>query len=230
MKETIMSFWDLWKADYSFKTYAASALSSLIGIVFTIYNGFLGVYYSSIWNGAICIYYVLLAMVRGVIVVHQGKLFGKPDEAEKNHRKRVYYFTHIVMFLMNVSLIIPIVVMIMGDRAYNLGMIPAITMATYTTYRIVMAIIHYSKSRKIDNALVKELRTANLIDTLVAVLTLQNTMIIASAGEITVKMRTLSILSSTVIWLIIVLLSILSFRYSLRSEDNRNHDRRRNIV
>ena len=134
------------------------------------------------------------------------------------------------MFLMNVSLIIPIVVMIMGDRAYNLGMIPAITMATYTTYRIVMAIIHYSKSRKIDNALVKELRTANLIDTLLAVLTLQNTMIIASAGEITVKMRTLSILSSTVIWLIIVLLSILSFRYSLRSEDNRNHDRRRNIV
>lgn len=98
-------------------------------------------------------------------------------------------------------------------------MIPAITMATYTTYRIVMAIMHYSKSRRIDNVLIKELRTANLIDTLVAVVTLQNTMIIASAGEITEKMRTLSIVSSTAIWLIIVLLSVLSFKYSLKSED-----------
>ncbi len=219
MKDVITRFWEVWKADYNFKTFATSALSSLIGIAFTIYNGFLGFYYSSIWNGSICVYYILLAVVRGLIVVYQRKTYDMSEELRRKHERKIFYLTHVIMFLMNVSLIIPIVVMIRGDRTYNLGMIPAITMATYTTYRIVMAIMHYSKSRRIDNVLIKELRTANLIDTLVAVVTLQNTMIIASAGEITEKMRTLSIVSSTAIWLIIVLLSVLSFKYSLKSED-----------
>ncbi|MGN0432653.1 MAG: hypothetical protein ACI4EQ_09905 [Lachnospiraceae bacterium] len=219
MKVVIKRFLDVWKADYNFKTYATSTLSSLIGIAFTIYNGFLGFYYSSIWNCSICVYYILLAVVRGIIVGYQRKTYDISNESGRNHGRKIFYLTHIIMFLMNVSLIVPIAVMIKGGRAYNLGMIPAITMATYTTYRIVMAIMHYSKSRKIDNALVKELRTTNLIDTLVAVLTLQNTMIIASAGEITEEMRILSIISSTVIWLSIVTLSVLSFGYSLRSEN-----------
>lgn len=55
MKGTVKNFFDVWKADYSFKTYASSLLSSLIGLAFTIYNGFLGIYYSSIWNGSICV-------------------------------------------------------------------------------------------------------------------------------------------------------------------------------
>lgn len=218
MKDTIKSFLEVWKADYNFKTFATSAISSIIGIAFTIYNGFLGIYYSSVWNGSICVYYILLAAVRGTIVVYQKKTYGLSDGLG-NRTKKIYCQTHIVMFLMNVSLIIPIAVMIRGDRVYNLGMIPAISMASYTTYRIVMAIIHYSKSRRINNALVKELRTADLVDTLVAVLTLQNTMIIASAGEITPKMKTLSIVSSSAIWLTIVILSILSFLHSLRSEN-----------
>ncbi|MGN0537442.1 MAG: hypothetical protein ACI4M3_05655 [Acutalibacteraceae bacterium] len=218
MKGAIKQFWESWKADYNFKTFVTSALSLLIGIAFTIYNGFLGFYYSSIWNGSICVYYILLAVIRGILVVYQRKIYDMPDKSGSKHGRKIFYLTHIIMFLMNVSLIIPIIVMIKGDRTYNLGMIPAIAIATYTTYRIVMAIIHYSKSRKIDNVLIKELRTANLIDTLVAVLTLQNTMIIASEGEITEKMRTLSIVSSTAIWLVIVILSILSFRYALKSE------------
>ncbi|MGN0370458.1 MAG: hypothetical protein ACI4EW_07920 [Butyrivibrio sp.] len=218
MKDTIKSFLEVWKADYNFKTFATSAISSIIGIAFTIYNGFLGIYYSSVWNGSICVYYILLAVVRGTIVVYQKKTYGLLDGLG-NRTKKIYCLTHIVMFLMNVSLIIPIAVMIRGDRVYNLGMIPAISMAAYTTYRIVMAIIHYSKSRRINNALVKELRTADLVDTLVAVLTLQNTMIIASAGEITSKMKTLSIVSSSAIWIGIVILSVFSFVHSLRSED-----------
>lgn len=226
MKDVVRQFWTEWRTDYHFKTFAASALSSLIGLAFIIYNGFLGVYYSSIWNGSICLYYILLAAVRGILVDCQRKKYDMPDKEKNSQRKKIFYLTHTIMLLMNVSLIVPIAVMIKGDRAYDLGMIPAITMATYTTYRIVTAIMHYSKSRKMDNALTAELRTINLIDTLVAVLTLQNTMILASAGEITGKMRTLSRVSSTAIWLIILILSVLSFRYSLKVPINEIMTRR----
>jgi hypothetical protein len=119
-----------------------------------------------------------------------------------------------MMFVMNASLIVPILAMIKGDRKYDWGLIPAIAIATYTFYRITMAIVHYVKSRKIDNSLVRQLRTFNLIDSFVAVLTLQNTMIIANEGEIAGGMKILSIISSVIIWLVIVVVSVKSFKYS----------------
>ena len=156
-----------------------TSLSFPAGITFAVYNGFLGFYYSCVWNSSICIYYVLLSVVRGIIAAYSKK-------ADENRCvKKIYLVTYIILFMMNISLIIPIAVMIKGDRPYNLGIIPAITMAVYTTYRIVMAVMNYSKSAKNDNIQDRQLGTANLIDALVAVLTLQNTMIIASAGEIT---------------------------------------------
>lgn len=187
-----------------------TSLSFPAGIAFAVYNGFLGFYYSCVWNSSICIYYVLLSVVRGIIAVYRKKADGNRCV------KKIYLVTHIILFMMNLSLIIPIAVMIRGDRPYNLGMIPAITMAVYTTYRIVMAVMNYSKSGKNENIQERQLGTANLIDALVAVLTLQNTMIIASDGEITQEMRILSIVSSTAIWLVIMALTVLSLGYSLK--------------
>jgi hypothetical protein len=119
-----------------------------------------------------------------------------------------------MMFVMNASLIVPIIVMIKGDRKYDWGLIPAIAIASYTFYRIVMAIINYVKSRRNDNFLIRQLRTFNLIDSLVALLTLQNTMIIVNEGEIAGGMKSLSIISSVLIWLVIVVVSVRSFKYS----------------
>jgi uncharacterized membrane protein len=175
-----------------------------------VYNGFLGIYYRSIWNGTICVYYILLATVRGIIVNKQREKYAKNDKLEKI----VHCVTNCIMFVMNVSLIVPILAMIKGERKYDWGLIPAIAIASYTFYRITMAIIHYVKSRKNDNSLVRQLRTFNLIDSLVALLTLQNTMIIANEGEIAGEMKSLSIISSAIIWLVIVLVSVRSFKYS----------------
>jgi len=90
-------------------------------------------------------------------------------------------------------------------------LIPAIAMATYTTYRITMSIIHYIKTRKNHNPLIAEIRLINFVDSLVAILILQNTMIIAVTGEVTSDMKLLSIVSSTGIWIVIMLFTILSF-------------------
>jgi hypothetical protein len=210
VKRIIKDFLKIWRTDYHFQTFASSAISSIIGIAFTVYNGFLGIYYQSIWNGTICVYYILLATLRGIIVNTQRGRYAENDKSERI----VHYVTHCMMLVMNASLIVPILAMIKGDRKYNWGLIPAIAIATYTFYRIVMAIIHYVKSRKNDNSLVRQLRTFNLIDSLVALLTLQNTMIIANEGKIAGGMKCLSIISSAIIWLLIVVMSVRSFKYS----------------
>lgn len=211
MKNRVSAFLDVWKSNYSFKTFFSSAVSSVLGIVFAAYNGFLGIYYASLWNGTIGLYYILLAIIRFTVVISQRKSEKMQSDTRKAHRKKTFITTHIIIIFMNLSLIGPISLMISGNRTYNLGLIPAIAMAAYTTYRIVMAAIHFRKSKTSDNMLVKELRMLNMIDTFVAVLTLQNTMIIANVGGIDGEMKLVSIITSSVIWLGIVILSIVSF-------------------
>ena len=116
------------------------------------------------------------------------------------------------MIFMDMCLIAPIAYMVIGERSYVYGLIPAIAMAAYTTYRITMGIINLGKSRKQENILIKELRTVDLQDSLVAVLTLQNALIIANGSDMQ-AMLALTAWTSAGIWLMIVIFTVKSFLY-----------------
>ncbi len=205
----VKSLLDMWRNDYQFKTAASSALSALIGLGFTIFNGILGIIYHSAWHASICIYYVLLAVVRGIVSGVLGKdTLGKKARGNNEHRK-VFIGTHIVMVFMDIALIFPIAYMVKGERTYEYGLIPAIVMAAYVTYRITMGIIHYRKARRKENLLVRELRTISLNDSMVALLTLQNALIIASGSEMR-SMLQLTSGTSAAIWGAVVVITVIS--------------------
>jgi len=207
---------DMWKADYQFKTFFFSAMSVFIGFGFTIFNAVLGIVYKSVWNGTISVYYVFLAIVRGIIVLSQRKY----DEDDYGSKRKVYIITHILMIFMDLCLIAPIAFMVMGDRTYKYGLIPAITMAAYTTYRVVMGSLQLSSSRKYENILVKELKVINLQDSLVAVLSLQNSLIIATGTSVS-SMVKLTGWTSGGIWLLIVLFTVKSLFYIKKADFNK---------
>ena len=212
MKKIIMGFIDMWKADYQFKTLATSTLSALVGLGFTVFNVVLGIVYKSVWNISISVYYVLLAIVRGIVVHSQRKVIVADNQKKQEQYKRIYFKTHILMIFMDMCLIAPIAYMVIGERSYVYGLIPAIAMAAYTTYRITMGIINLGKSRKQENILIRELRTVNLQDSLVAVLTLQNALIIANGSDMQ-AMLALTAWTSAGIWLMIVIFTVKSFLY-----------------
>ena len=115
------------------------------------------------------------------------------------------------MLAMNIALVVPISLMVLMQKPTNLGLIPAIAMAAYTTYKITMAIVNMRRSR-VYHPLIHELRTINLIDAFVSILTLQNTLIMVNsdAGEGS-SMITLSAISSALIYLTIIIITIKLF-------------------
>lgn len=210
MRKKMNAFLSLWKEDYLFSTVLSSAVSALINVAFTVYNGFLGILYHSAWNCSICVYYLLLSGIRAAVVyAHRGVL--KPRKPELSFQQRkVFFWTHLMLIIMNLALIVPIAVMVRGERSYSLGMIPAIAMAAYTTYRIVISVHHFRKSGKQKNLLLLELRTINLINALVAVLTLQNALIMTNGGQNS-SMMTLTAWTSGGILLLITIITVRSF-------------------
>ena len=133
MQNKTSKFVSRWKTDYNFRTIVNTAVTFFITVAFAIYNGVLGGIDSSIWNGAICVYYLLLAVIRGAIAIAEVKLVGKADEYAFNTRKKVFYSTSIILIVQNFALVVPIVMMIFFQRKVDVDIITAIAIAVHVT-------------------------------------------------------------------------------------------------
>lgn len=195
------------RSDYQLITMITSGVSACINTAFSLFNGIFGLMHRSVWHVSVCIYYAFLLGIRGYILFSIRK---------KREPRAVYIRTHIFLILMSVSMIFPIALMVNGKREYPYGLIPAIAIAAYTTYRITMASIQLRKSRTSSSLLVRELRTINFVDALVAVITLQNTLIMANGG-MTGGMKTLCAWTNAGIYFLMLFAIICSFSFVKRS-------------
>lgn len=112
---------------------------------------------------------------------------------------------------MDFALMLPIALMVVQAKPVNMGQIPSIAMAAYTTCKIVMAFIHIRRKeyRSSRNILVTELRTINVIDALVSVLTLQNTLIMVNqTKDGSQDMFRVSAASSAMIYIAVIVITI----------------------
>lgn len=207
----IKLFLKMWKKDYAFKTMASSMISFGITILFAFYNGVLGIRLVSVWHGSICVFYLLLIAIRGMILLTEKKNIVRNEQEKVYHRHKTYIISSVILLVLNLALILPISLMVILERPVNIGLIPAIAMATYTTYKITMASIHIQKQKNSShsNVLVTELRTINFIDAMVSILTLQNTLIIVNQSKSSADdMFILSAISSAAIYIVIIFTTI----------------------
>lgn len=199
------------KKDYNFKTITSSVISFGISTVFAFYNGFLGICVSSVWHGSICVFYLFLTAIRGLILLTEKRSIISRQHGNVHYRYKTFIISSVILLLLNLALVLPISLMVTLERPVNIGLIPALAIATYTTYKITMASIHIGKQRRsrCGNILIVELRTINFIDALVSVLTLQNTLIMVNQTESSAEdMIALSAVSSAAIYIVILFTTV----------------------
>ncbi len=194
-----------WKTDYDFKTLTAAVVSLGVTAAFALYNGFLGVYHSSLWHGTICVYYLVLVILRAVIVLTEKKAYQSDEREKMTNRCRIV--SSALLLMLNICLIVPISLMVVMERPVGMTLIPAIAMAAYTTYKIVMASVNLKRRKRSSDSLVRLLRAISFIEALVSILTLQNTLIMVNSGGGIGSMLTLTALTSGIIWLSILVVS-----------------------
>lgn len=213
MIKSIRSFID--KIILFFKKYAF-LISVCLAFFFCIYNGFIGFYKKTIWNIAIFAYYLLLLTIRMILYVREKKS-KKENEKDIRRDKQIYISTSIIMLLMNVAMILPAILLINHQKEVNLSMISAIAVATYTTYKVTLAIIKFCKVQKEQNLIYKQVRMVNLFDALMSVLTLQNTLTIVASDGNDGDMYTFSIVTTIVMILAVTVISIYTFKKNLKN-------------
>ncbi len=202
--ELFKALFEQWKTDFEFKTIVAAFGALPVTFLFACYNGFLGIYHRSLWYGAICIYYLILLLLRGSIVATEGRIALKPELASK--RNLLCVVMSFWLLVLNLSLITPVTLMVEEQSPVSMSLIPAIAMAAYTFYKITMATINLIKRKQTANNLVRILRTIGFIDALVSILTLQNTLIMVNSTEKDGDLFTLTAVSSGIIFAVIMIL------------------------
>lgn len=204
----VKQFFDRWKTDYDFKAITAALGSLAVTALFALYNGFLGVSHASLWHGSICVYYLVLVILRTTVIA-EGKKAGRKAEPNRALAK-VYIASAALLLFLNVCLIVPVSLMAVRQKPVDMTLIPAITMAAYTTYKVVMSSVNLKRRKRSSDTLVRLLRTINFIDALVSVLSLQNTLIMVNMKGDGSEMLTLSAITSAAIMLAVLALSIVA--------------------
>lgn len=171
----------------------------LPSLFFGIFNLALGIYSSSIYSVSVAIYYFCLFVLR--LIVNQ-----------KISPQKIYGF-YAALIVLDFALIIPILMMLLQQKEINFGLIIAITMATYTTYKVVLTVLYIIKNKKNDITQVRMKMLIHIIDSGVSIINLQYALIIVNGGfTANENMAVLSLISSLSIFLIMIVFSILFFK------------------
>ena len=192
------------KYDYNKRTVFFAFLSVISIICFTVYNGILGFLYDSIWHICIFAYYIFLLLIKGLLVI------GILHKRIKSNQLAIVYLTFALLIIMTIAMIAPAILLVLDKRTYNLGLIPSIASAAYTTYSITMSIVNMKKAKNTDSPIIKQIRLVNIVNTLMSILVLQNTLILANGGY-TDDMKKLSVASSIGIIVLIIFIEIYQF-------------------
>lgn len=206
------------KNDYAFRTFVTSTLSFFVTVAFAGYNIFLSFAYRSGWNIGIAVYYVMLVGIRAYILFSERKLHKSEltDEQKENSRKSLFFIQSILLLVIDLALITPIALMVMQKKNVDYSEIPAISIAAYSTYKIILATRNFVKTRKQHLLSIKILRNINFIDALVSILSLQYVLIMTFGSGIEGEMFKLCAVSSFAVWAIIVAVSVISLVNSIK--------------
>lgn len=207
----IRAFLKALREDYVYKTLVGAGASFACTALFALYHGYLGLRYSSVWHSSICVFYFLLMLIRGSILLTEKKNQGLPETEKELSRHRTFFLSSAMMVALDLSLMLPLALMVTQATPVTMGLVPAIAMAAHTTYKIILASIHFRREKRnpCGNLLVWELRMVHFIDALVSLLTLQNTLIMVNRKHDAANdMFYVSAVSSAVIYAVIVIVTV----------------------
>ena len=103
--------------NWGFRTIVTALISFTMSIAYAVFNGALGITVGSIWFGALAAYYVLLALMRGgLLLYHRRK---KDFDSDSLVRARNYKRCGILLLILNAALSSAIAQMIFDDRSFE---------------------------------------------------------------------------------------------------------------
>ena len=191
----------------------SATLAFAFNLLYAIYHCVLGILNLSFWFIAMCAFYGILAIMRFSAVL-----------CERNHQKSPDNDTELfVMKLSGILLVILSIVLatvsyisLSQNIAAKHGEIIMITIATYTFYKIAMAIVKAVKQHKNPSPLLRTIRNIGYAEVAASILTLQRSML-ASIGSMNAEnIHFMNAVTGAVVCLFVLILGLSMITKSIK--------------
>ena len=171
--------------DYGRKTLALTVISAVITPGFTAFNLYTAVIGGALWYYALAAYYFVLLLYRMsalTAVAVCRKRYGSGDERYDGARRRIGLYCGVVLLLLEIAMAVVVTITTIYPRDAAMGTIPAIATATFTFYKLTMAIINAVKAKRLHDPVAEALRAATLADACMAIASLTVVMLASFGG------------------------------------------------
>ncbi len=180
----------------------------IINLGYGIFQMIIGVLYESVWFGALAVYYVTLSLIQGVLIVGDR---GTRRIEEETKRLEKQWKTHrvcgIMLLGLNVTMSGIAIQMIWENRGYRYPGTIIYAMATYTFYRLTVAIIRILRKRMDINPVLSASKALDLSIAMMSILALQTAMFDAFGTDESLE-RLMNTLTGTGIFILVICLAL----------------------
>ena len=158
--------------DRRYRSITFAVFSLIFDLIYTFYNGALGIVTKSIWFSTSCVYYLLLCAMRFCALLLEKKRSVKAQYSFKT-------FVGALLSILSIVLMVIVYLSLSQNIATKYGEITMITIATYTFTKIIMAIIKAVKYRHQNSPLMSIIQNIRYAEIAVSVLTMQRSMLVS---------------------------------------------------
>ncbi|MGN0660168.1 MAG: hypothetical protein ACI4JX_00450 [Oscillospiraceae bacterium] len=183
----------------------AAAASLALNICYALYNGILGFAYGSLWFLVLSAYYIILSVMRFAAVFCERK---NNAETAMISEMFVMRFTGIMLMLLSLVLCVSVSYSIFHDVSKANGKIVMITIASYTFYKVIIALVNASKTARHPSPLLRAIRNISCADAAASVFSLQRSMLASFDGMSLSEIRLMNIVTGCFVCLIIFILGL----------------------
>ena len=177
--------------------------SLAVNVSYALGNCIMSFFTYSWWFITVGAYYGVLAVTRYSVLQIRRKASGNIDTELFTRR-----ITGILLVVLSFCIVGVNIMSAIKDRGTAFHEIVMITIATYTFFKITVAIIGLIKAKRSASPVFKTLRNISLADACVSVYTMQRSMLVSFPGMEAEKILQLNIFTGTAVWLTVLLLGI----------------------
>ena len=147
-------------------------------IVYAIFKFSAGVYYHSLWIGAVAVYYIIVSLMRfGLIKQYRNNLKRENDREQRILALKSYRFCGVLMFVLNIAVSGLVVQLIWHGETYQYPGFLIYAFAAYSFYCIGMAVRNMAKHRKLETPVLAAAKMLSFACALMSILATQTAML-----------------------------------------------------
>lgn len=177
-----------YKTDAEFRMQLGLYTGLGINLAFVVFKFATGVYYRSLWLGAVAVYYLMLSIIRFYVLKSRKQIRELSDEKEKAQRERTGCRTcGWLLLILDIAIAAMAMQMILKNEVFRYPGTLIYVSAAYTFYRLVIVIYQYVKNRRSEHLLFSAVGALNLSVALMSMFALQTAMFSSFGDDDTLR-------------------------------------------